>query len=1156
MVRMRKNSAIAPIDAPKAHLSCVVLTALVVLCADTKLVAGQDQEPARSGEALVVADLVERFLTATVTGTPHAGASARERSDGVARPGIFLHPLPDRQVECLFEPIALPPGSLFLVFGIGFRDGIPWEQGPNGARFIVAIDGEVVHAASHRGDGWRTQCVDLSKYAGREVSVALRTEAIDGNTSYDWCVFAQPLVLRASGAVAAATAERSGELGLSEAGSGLALVRVRASGEGRASLTFGATAWEESFDAGEHLRAVRFESFERLKFLLEGSVDALSVTSMKFASQVRVERLELSSPLVHAESSVDVLIHLRNRGLGASTRDARLSFAARLPSGGSEERQLAMGRLAPDERRILRVRDLRLRRSGSLEVRAGEIEPLRAHVFDPPPRTWPTTREAGARKVPSLGRAQQIVLTSGAARIRLVGVPGRDAYGLVDAWTGSRWARVGSLYPLAELWSKRSGSASKARLVVDEFHVDKSDAVISGRFVDGNAESAISVRLGWSEDAARLRWQVEATAQQDMAVRHFAGPQLLAGDGAFGAAKDFAIFPGLEFLEGDEESSSTRDLVYPLSERRVPGLEKIATPLMAVTGDDTLLAMLWKPNAQWARGRANYAAHFNAPEIASGASCVRMSLAVPPVGEERHENERFASRPVNVAAGDQLSINGVLVVDHASNYSAREIGPGTARAGLVLQAMRHWFDLYDIPDPPALPRSWDDEKALCVEAYFERLWQEEPAAVSHCIGWPKGPFVGHAVPLLLVARDSADLDDTGGFTRSDIEQRVQKLIDRVGPAGTWTPSGCHIVLGELPFYVGGVSESLSAMRASARGQLASRKDGLWRWAPRSEKHASLGTSGDHTLGQAARPTLVALRAARLSGDRELAKAALEARKQMDLYAVPRGAQMWECPLYQPDILAAAYAIRAECEAYRLTGEREHLDRARYWAWTGMPFFYTWELPGRAAMPYNVVSVIGSTFHTHSWLGLPVVWCGLVYAYALQDFAEFDDSFPWLTIATGITRSAMVQQYTSGPSRGAYPDSWDIKSNEPRPADINPENILMNALRLRGQSPEIAFTRLSGANGAVYLNAAGSIESVQGDVASGALSFALVGADGFDRYALLAPVEEPREVLGPHTRVENSAALRSAASGGWYYDAATRSLVFKTQAARAKWQLRW
>ena len=102
----------------------------------------------------------------------------------------------------------------------------------------------------------------------------------------------------------------------------------------------------------------------------------------------------------------------------------------------------------------------------------------------------------------------------------------------------------------------------------------------------------------------------------------------------------------------------------------------------------------------------------------------------------------------------------------------------------------------------------------------------------------------------------------------------------------------------------------------------------------------------------------------------------------------------------------------------MTGDPAFLARAKYWAWTGLPFICMWNMQDVSTMRYNAIAVIGSTFYTHSWLGLPVVWCGLVYAYSIQDLAEFDDSFPWPTIAQGITNSTMCQQvYRRAVKRG-------------------------------------------------------------------------------------------------------------------------------------------
>ena len=61
-------------------------------------------------------------------------------------------------------------------------------------------------------------------------------------------------------------------------------------------------------------------------------------------------------------------------------------------------------------------------------------------------------------------------------------------------------------------------------------------------------------------------------------------------------------------------------------------------------------------------------------------------------------------------------------------------------------------------------------------------------------------------------------------------------------------------------------------------------------------------------------------------------------QQAALYAntVPRGAQTWEVPLHTPDILASAHLVSAYTLGYELSGDPALLDRAKYWAWTGVP----------------------------------------------------------------------------------------------------------------------------------------------------------------------------------------------------------------------------
>ena len=718
----------------------------------------------------------------------------------------------------------------------------------------------------------------------------------------------------------------------------------------------------------------------------------------------------------------------------------------------------------------------------------------------------------------------------------------REVYARAKVWDGTAAAAAGSLYPLASAAFYRTDAAGQRVLTRAVYH--NVSGIVNENFAECHGTIAGQpVRLYFVPDAEQARIRMEATfeAAEDIELLVFTGPQVLAGDRAYGAGKDFAIFPGLEYLEGAEASSSERDLAYPLSDRRIPAPHKITAPLMAVQGRDTLMALLWDMQQPWAKGERHPAAHFVAPALESGYQQVLMSLSVPGVGAYRDENADEARAPFKMKKGDLVSITAWLVLDHAARYGADSIVQGPHRGGLALQAFTHYFDLFGVPEPSPQPRAWPAEERLCLDAYLNAVWNADPPGWKHCYGWAPGLLVGHAVPQLLALPDIHEESLRDEIT-SHVSLVIERAVQEHGPHYLWSNGGCHILMGELPFYEGYLGESLIDFRNTARGRLTARENGRWVWRPANEKQATLGVDGGETLSQAAQPSMVALRAARFTGDGDLAAQALEAMRQMEAYEVPRGAQTWECPLYQPDILAAAQAIRTYTEAYRLTGDPKHLDQARYWAWTGLPFLYLWEMDGYPTMRYNVISVIGSTFYTHSWLGLPVVWCGLVYGYALQDLAEFDASFDWKRIAQGITNSAMHQQYSEGPNAGTYPDSWNMVRNKPNPADINPENILVNELRLRGRSPEIRFYRVPCAERIVVLNSAADITDFTGNLDRGEVGFALRAA--YPAYSLLAPVPRPVAVEGSGVEAADSAALRSAARG-WIYDVELQGIILKT-----------
>lgn len=1106
-------------------------------------------------------DFLDRFSDAYSDNAIPPSAGSREVAGDKELPGIFLHPggaddsilrysglrintnyLPE-QIRCVLDS----PTLHFLVFHIGIRDNIDWEterpSKPNGVRFAVHIDGERVFEEDLARSEWVPRAIDLARWGGKTVDIEFRTNAIDGHSSYDWALFGRPMLVMI----------RPGSMDdFKPNTNGLALFRIQCITDAHCLLRIGDAQLEAQLPKGLHWLPLDFDRVApALMSTKEGHAVMEQLLMAPYAPELRTLTRALSSPLLTADRPFRLVQQVKNTGLGRMQGPQRSPFLfTPLTKTGvvyqeKDMETLTVPVLAPGESAWTASAPILPKGSGAWNIGA------EVYVFPEVPRT-PSDRPKGVQLAIFDDGPVHAIAGNESSRLCFVLDDG-EGYAIAETWNGSEWQRAGSMYPLFDVVSTGDmpDSSWKVNFRIAGLRNDGDRLLIEAESPDWPG-SILRLSFTPAPEDARILIESELIPGGDLPLRAFRGPALLAGDRAFGAAKDFAIFPGLEYLEGDEESSSERDLAYPLSDRRVPALHKITAPILAVQGEGTLAALIWDIAQEWAPGEHYPAARFLAPSEATGMEHIHASLFAPSVGKYVEENEYFAHHPYPAKAGETLRLSSWLVLDHEANYPQDSIVHGPHRGGLVLQAFTHYFDLFGFPGPSPQPRAWEEQNRLNARGYLDAVGDVDPPAWKHCHGWAPGLYTGHNTPVMLLARN---VDDAGlGAT---LEERADLVTERAirehGPHYLWSNAACHIMMGEWPFITGFTAESLADFRKAGWNTLKNREDGLWIWRPAGEQYASLGVSGDHTLGQAAQPSLVALRAARLTGDRDLAAAALDAMRQMQRYEVPRGAQMWECPLYQPDILASALAIRAYCEAYRITGDPAHLELARYWAWTGLPFLYFWELDDYPTMRYNVIAVIGSTFHTHSWLGLPVVWCGLVYAYALQDFAQYDQTFDWNAIAQGITNSAMWQQYTEGPNAGTYPDSWNMVHNKPVPADIGPENIVVNEFRLRGLSPEIRFRKAEIGDRPVLINSANDIAGVETDEAGKSMTLSLGNGPFGTAYTVVAPVARPASVEGAGNAVSDGAALRDL-DRGWHYHEDLQAVVIKSGAGEMV--LRW
>jgi hypothetical protein len=338
-----------------------------------------------------------------------------------------------------------------------------------------------------------------------------------------------------------------------------------------------------------------------------------------------------------------------------------------------------------------------------------------------------------------------------------------------------------------------------------------------------------------------------------------------------------------------------------------------------------------------------------------------------------------------------------------------------------------------LPPLPTPPRSRQAELDLC-QATLSGPPLKTAEGWGHCAeaSWTRQPYADEA-------------------------STVWRLTGQIPSLPRLVPGGAHIVNDSIYFLTGRTREWLDMRAAGARGIMAEQKpDGSFRYDGKYRR----GHFEDTASGYCASRAVELLEHARFTGDAASLQAGVKALEFMKHFRDPRGAQTWECPLHTPDILAAAYLVHAYVRGYELTGQRDDLDRARAWALTGLPFVYQWS--DEPTMAYATIAVFGATgWRAPNWMGLPVQWCGYVYADALTMLAPLDQALDWKRVATGILITAEQMQYPSGPFAGCEPDSFVLASQQRNGPAINPCALVSLRLALEGKLDSLAVATADG-----------------------------------------------------------------------------------------------
>ncbi|RIQ30984.1 hypothetical protein [Jiangella rhizosphaerae] len=516
----------------------------------------------------------------------------------------------------------------------------------------------------------------------------------------------------------------------------------------------------------------------------------------------------------------------------------------------------------------------------------------------------------------------------------------------------------------------------RATVVAEALRGTSFDTWIGSPFTGPALTGRVTLTLDPADARLRLHYVLES--QQDLYVRYLRGPWLRVGEGSFGADRDDAILPGVEWAVGREWTSGTDWFRDPWAMRVTPHRTTVAVPVMAVSRAGTAVALSWEPDQDctgWFSMRREHPQPvFAAPNLVERRDGSLLGLMLPEARDGAGDGWH-ADPPMELHRGQRIELTA-----HVSVVTGRS-----------LDAVTDWVVRNGLPEPPA-PR-WPIEETLhrIAEAVTTRLWHE-------------GRGYGTAQ------------SETDTFRREPRFARA--YLDRF-PDSPHARTMAEQVASLAPEPEPGTD----ALLAEGRELLAhQRPDGSFGFDPEGRHWrkddflvardlvAPMGQPGDTALDLSMTPAIRLFELAALTGEQEFSAAARRALDAcLDLHR-PEGGDFWETPLHAPNLLAAGHAAIAYELGFGLFGDPRYRERTAHWLRTLLAFTHLWE-PRGMPMTYNTKPCLcSSDWYFANWVRDHVQWEVLTtFALAAEhglDLAAADPLVDWRRYQEGVTWAAV------------------------------------------------------------------------------------------------------------------------------------------------------
>ena len=568
------------------------------------------------------------------------------------------------------------------------------------------------------------------------------------------------------------------------------------------------------------------------------------------------------------------------------------------------------------------------------------------------------------------------------------------------------------------------------------------------------------VRIAMPRDRAAIRMSMRLRSNVNGYAAYIRGPWLKVGQDSFGAAKDDAMLPGVEWLVDDEWSSGSDWFKDPWALRVCPHPRKVTAPVMILSQGGDTIAMSYDPG-QMATGWFNNARHvpqpvFAAPNFIDRQNNTIFGLMIPAAVDDDHEN---------LVRSPQFPV--ALHLDQMINFDC-EITLGKGRS---LDALAEYVSRHGLPEPTMDLDGLEKALHRFAHLYNTRYWVPDQG-----FGVPQSrPGTPYASPVCPDAVKAylamfPDAPDAPG-----LREKLAWCIEHAPKAA--------LSEGQIASYDAPLPDTRAEAERVGDVILSwQREDGAFVFEPDGRHYVKddfvvarsfiepMGHAGDPALDLCVLPAIKLMQLGERYGiDRFM----LGARRTLDYCLTmtrPEGGDYWECPLHSPNLFAGGHAANAYTMAWRAFGDERYHAAARYWMRSVLAFTHLWE-PSADTMLYNTKPCLcSSDWYFANWVRDHVQWevlASLMQAEALGfSWADIDPDIDWDAYQRGVTAAAVrwtrdsqhgewlphnlpwtYDEYVKGSFEGCFPDTHNSVTGLYGGAFIMPSAIMSNIMAL-------------------------------------------------------------------------------------------------------------